>query len=340
MFFGYIYIFYYKYSIANFAESVGVIILKKSLSLIVPCYNEEHNVRDIYEEILKQEDELNKMDIDMEIIFVDDGSTDNTANEIEGLEELDDRVNAVVLSKNFGKESAMYAGLVESKGDYVGVIDADLQDPPSLLPQMLASVMSGKCDCVATRRVDRKGEPPIRSFFARKFYKIMNKFSDVDIVDGARDFRVMTREMTDAIISVSEKNRFSKGIFSWIGFKTEWLEFENIERAKGETKWSFFKLAVYAIDGITAFSTKPLAISSIIGFLFFLLSIILIILIILRTLIFGDPVTGWPSLACVIFFVSGIQLFCIGILGLYLSKNYIESKNRPIYIKRNKNKKK
>lgn len=274
------------------------------------------------------------MNVTTEIIFVDDGSSDGTAEKILELQNADPAVNLVELSRNFGKEAAMYAGLLETKGDLIAVMDVDLQDPPSMLPEMVSSVMSGEWDCVATRRVSRQGEPPIRSFFARSFYKIMNRLCDVKLVDGARDFRVMSREMTDAILEVSERNRFSKGIFAWVGFKTKWLEYENIERTAGKTKWSFFKLFVYAVDGLIAFSTKPLAIASFVGLLFCLISLLLIILIIIRKLAFGDPVDGWPSLACIIFFVSGIQLFCMGITGLYLSKTYAESKKRPIFIKR------
>lgn len=283
---------------------------------------------------MAQNKSLSEMNVRTEIIFVDDGSSDGTAEKIFELQNADPAVNLVELSRNFGKEAAMYAGLLEARGDLIAVMDVDLQDPPSLLPEMVSSVMSGEWDCAATRRVSRQGEPPIRSFFARSFYKIMNRLCDVKLVDGARDFRVMSREMTDAILEVSERNRFSKGIFAWVGFKTKWLEYENIERTAGKTKWSFFKLFVYAVDGLIAFSTKPLAIASFVGLLFCLISLLLIILIIIRKLAFGDPVDGWPSLACIIFFVSGIQLFCMGITGLYLSKTYAESKKRPIFIKR------
>lgn len=311
-----------------------VISLEYTLSLVVPCYNEEENILPFYKAVSAQNNLLSEMNVTTEIIFVDDGSSDGTAEKIFELQNADPAVKAVELSRNFGKEAAMYAGLLEARGDLIAVMDVDLQDPPSLLPEMVSSVMSGEWDCVATRRVSRQGEPPIRSFFARSFYKIMNRLCDVKLVDGARDFRVMNREMTDAILEVSERNRFSKGIFAWVGFKTKWLEYENIERTAGKTKWSFFKLFVYAVDGLIAFSTKPLAIASFIGLLFCLISLLLIILIIIRKLVFGDPVNGWPSLACIIFFVSGIQLFCMGITGLYLSKTYAESKKRPIFIKR------
>lgn len=308
--------------------------MKYLLSVVIPCYNEQDNVEAIYSEIKKQLAELEKLDCGLEYIFVDDGSEDKTAACILSLSKQDKQVKPVILSRNFGKESAMYAGLEEAKGDFVCVIDADLQDPPSLIPGMLADILSGEYDCVATRRVDRKGEPVIRSFFARQFYKIINKISDVKIVDGARDFRIMTREMTEAVLSVAERNRFSKGIFAWVGFRTKWVSFENTNRRKGETKWSFFKLVMYALDGITASSTRPLTLSAIIGLVFCIISLILIVLIIIRTLVFGDPVAGWPSQVCIMFFIAGIQLFCVGILGIYLSRTYIESKNRPIYIKR------
>lgn len=308
--------------------------MKYLLSVVVPCYNEQDNINDIYNELKKQSAVIENMDFDMEIIFVDDGSSDNTATIIQQIAEVDHSVNPIVFSRNFGKESALYAGLVESKGDFVSLIDADLQDPPSLIPEMLNAIMSGDYDCAATCRVTRKGEPPIRSLFAKLFYKVMNSISDVKLKDGARDFRIMTREMVDSVIEISERNRFSKGIFAWVGYKTKWFEYENIERNHGESKWSFFKLMIYAFDAITAFSTKPLVVSAIIGLVFFLLSFTLIVIIIVRTLVFGDPVNGWPSTICIIFFVSGVQLFCVGVLGIYLSKIYIETKNRPLYIKR------
>lgn len=302
--------------------------------MVVPCYNEEENIPLFYKAVTDQYEKLLELGVKTEIIFVDDGSSDKTVQKVYELQDIDSGVKLVELSRNFGKEAAMYAGLLEAAGDLTAIIDVDLQDPPSMLPEMAESVISGECDCVATRRVSRQGEPPIRSFFARCFYKIMNRLSDVQLMDGARDFRVMSREMTEAILAVSERNRFSKGIFAWVGFKTKWLEYENIERTAGKTKWSFFKLFVYAVDGIIAFSAKPLSITSFIGLLFCFISLLLIILIIVRKLIFGDPVSGWPSLACIIFFVAGIQLFCIGIVGLYVSKTYSESKRRPMFIKR------
>ncbi|MBD5115924.1 MAG: glycosyltransferase family 2 protein [Ruminococcaceae bacterium] len=309
-------------------------MLEHLLSLVVPCYNEEENIPLFYKAVTDQYEKLLELGVKTEIIFVDDGSSDKTVQKVYELQDIDSGVKLVELSRNFGKEAAMYAGLLEAAGDLTAIIDVDLQDPPSMLPEMAESVISGECDCVATRRVSRQGEPPIRSFFARCFYKIMNRLSDVQLMDGARDFRVMSREMTEAILAVSERNRFSKGIFAWVGFKTKWLEYENIERTAGKTKWSFFKLFVYAVDGIIAFSAKPLSITSFIGLLFCFISLLLIILIIVRKLIFGDPVSGWPSLACIIFFVAGIQLFCIGIVGLYVSKTYSESKRRPMFIKR------
>ena len=303
----------------------------KLLSIIVPCYNEEENVAFFYEELMKNRDFFEKEQLDLEIIYVDDGSKDQTVKEVKNLAKNDKRVHLVSFSRNFGKEAAIYAGLTHAKGDYVVMMDADLQDPPSLLPEMFSYLEKGY-DSVATRRVSRKGEPPIRSFFARMFYRIMNKISDTDIVDGARDYRLMTRRVVEAILSMGEYNRFSKGIFGWVGFETKWVEFENVERLRGETKWNFWKLFLYSIEGITAFSTAPLAISSFIGVLFCILAFVAIIFIIAKTLIFGDPVGGWPSLVCIIFLVSGVQLFCLGIVGQYLSKTYMEVKHRPIYL--------
>ena len=275
--------------------------------------------------------------VDFEFIFVNDGSCDKTLDAIKRLNKEDKRVKYLSFSRNFGKEAAMYAGLVSSKGDYVTLMDADLQDPPKLLEDMYRLITEDGFDCVGTRRVTRKGEPQIRSFFARMFYKLINKMSNVELVDGARDYRLMTRQMVDAILSLKEYKRFSKGLFSFVGFKTKWLEYENIERVAGETKWSFWKLFIYAVDGITAFSTAPLVISAVIGFIFCLLSFIMILVIIIRTLVYGDPVSGWPSQACIIFMVSGIQLFCLGIIGQYLANTYLETKNRPIYIVKESN---
>lgn len=299
---------------------------------IIPCYNEEENVPDIYEEILKNTEYFKAHDIELELLYVDDGSKDKTVAEVKKLMEKDERVHLVSFSRNFGKEAAIYAGLENSHGDYVALMDADLQDPPSLLPEMFDAILLGEYDSVATRRVTRKGEPPIRSLFARMFYKLMRKISKTEIVDGARDYRLMTRQMVDAIVSIKEYNRFSKGIFGWVGFKTKWLEFENVERRKGETKWSFWSLFKYSLEGIMGFSTAPLAMASVIGIFFTLIAFVAILFIIVKTLIFGDPTNGWPSMACIIIFVGGIQLFCVGIVGQYLSKVYLEVKNRPIYI--------
>ena len=301
----------------------------KKLSIVVPCYNEEEAIPFFYEEI----DKVSKsMKNDFEFIFVNDGSKDKTIDIVKELSKKDKRVKYVHFSRNFGKEAAMLAGLELSSGDYITIMDADLQDPPSLLPEMVRSIEEEGYDCIGTRRVTRKGEPPIRSFFARMFYKIINKMSKVEMVDGARDYRLMSRQMVDSILELGEYNRYSKGLFQFVGYNTKWLEYENVERVAGETKWSFWKLFLYAIEGIVAFSTAPLAISSIAGILFCIISFIMIIIIIAKTIIFGDPTAGWPSLVCIIFFVSGIQLFCLGIIGQYLSKTYLETKKRPIYI--------
>ena len=301
------------------------------LSVIVPCYNEEENVKYFYEELMQNKSFFEEKKLDVEIIYVDDGSKDQTVAEVKKLREKADNIHLISFSRNFGKEAGIYAGFQKAKGDYVVMMDADLQDPPSLLPEMFSYIEQGY-DSVATRRVSRKGEPPIRSFFARMFYKIMNKISQADIVDGARDYRLMTRQVVDSILSMCEYNRFSKGIFGWVGYKTKWLEYENIERVHGETKWNFWKLFLYSIEGITAFSTAPLAIASFIGVLFCVFAFVAIIFIIARTMIWGDPVGGWPSLVCIICLVSGVQLLCLGIVGQYLSKTYMEVKQRPIYL--------
>ena len=303
----------------------------KLLSVIVPCYNEEENIRDFYDELFRNSSFFEEKGINVELLYIDDGSKDKTLEEIRKLREQDERVHLLSFSRNFGKEAAIYAGLQKSKGDLVVLMDADLQDPPSLLPEMYGYIEQGY-DSVATRRVTRKGEPPIRSFFARMFYRLMNKISKTDIVDGARDYRLMTRQVADAILAMTEYNRFTKGIFGWVGYETKWIEYENIERRKGETKWSFWKLFLYSMEGITAFSTIPLTVSAVMGALFCALAFIFVIVIIVRTLIFGDPTSGWPSLVCIILFVSGVQLFCLGIVGQYLSKTYMEVKRRPIYL--------
>ena len=304
--------------------------MKKKISVIVSCYNEEESLPLFYEEMRRVMDEMAQNDF--ELIFVNDGSKDKTLEEIKALRNKDKRVRYISFSRNFGKEAAMKAGLDYSTGDYVTLMDADLQDPPKMLPEMLNILEKEHYDCVGTRRVTRKGEPVIRSFFARKFYKIINKMSKVEMVDGARDYRLMTRQMVEAIKSCEEYNRYSKGLWSFVGFKTKWLEFENVQRVAGETKWSFWKLFRYAIEGITAFSTTPLIFASVLGIIFCVISFLAIIFIIVRTLIYGDPTSGWPSLVCIIVFVSGIQLFSIGVIGQYLSKTYLEVKNRPIYI--------
>ena len=301
------------------------------LSVIVPCYNEEENVPYFYEELMKLTPFFEEKKLDLELIYVDDGSKDGTVIEVKKLNEKDDRVKLVSFSRNFGKEAAIYAGFSKSKGDYVVMMDADLQDPPSLLPKMFRYIEEGY-DSVATRRVSRKGEPVIRSFFARLFYKLINKISKTDIVDGARDYRLMTRQVVDAILSIGEYNRFSKGIFGWVGFNTKWVEYENVERTKGETKWSFWGLFLYSIEGIIAFSTAPLAFASIMGVLFCVIAFVIIITIIVRSLFWQDPTSGWPSLVCIISMVSGVQLLCLGILGQYMSKTYLEVKHRPIYL--------
>ena len=300
------------------------------LSLVVPAYNEEEALPIFYEEVMKVEKEL--QGVELEFVFVDDGSLDKTLEVLRVLNENDGRVHYVSFSRNFGKEAAIYAGLENATGDYVAILDADLQDPPALLPEMLRIVTEEDYECVGTRRVDRKGEPPIRSWFARQFYKIMNKISSTDIVDGARDFQLMSRKVVNAILSMGEYNRFSKGIFGWVGFKRKWLEYENIERAAGETKWSFWGLFIYALDGIVAFSTAPLVIASIMGMLFCLAAFAFILIIIWRTLMFGDPTPGWPSMICILLLVSGVQLLCIGILGQYVAKTYLETKRRPLYL--------
>lgn len=301
----------------------------EKLTLIVPVYNEQETLDLFYNET---ERVLKDIDIMIEYLFIDDGSKDNSLNIIHKLADKDERIHYVSFSRNFGKEAAIYAGLKNAVGDYITILDADLQDPPSLIPEMLQSVIEEGYDCIGTRRVNRKGEPPIRSFFARIFYKLINKISKTEIVDGARDFQLMNKKVVKAILSMSEYNRFSKGIFGWVGFRKKWIEYENIERAAGETKWSFWKLFLYAVDGIVAFSTMPLVLSSFLGILFCIIAFVMILLIITKTLIFGDPTSGWPSLVCIIMLVSGVQLFCIGILGQYLSKTYLETKKRPIYL--------
>lgn len=307
------------------------------ISLIIPCYNEEAALPFIYKELVLVSSQLK--DYEFEYLFVNDGSSDRTLSILKELAASDPRVNYYSFSRNFGKEAAMFAGFCNAGGDYVAVMDADLQDPPSLLPQMLEILQTGEYDSVATRRVSRDGEPKIRSFFARSFYKIINKISDADIVDGARDFRLMKREMVDAIVAMNEYNRFSKGIFGWIGFRTYWLPYKNVERVAGETKWSFWGLLKYAVDGIINFSQVPLSLASYGGVFLTFISFLAIIFVVVRRLIFGDPVSGWASLVCIITFIGGVQLFCMGIIGQYLSKTYLEAKRRPHFIISETNKK-
>ena len=305
------------------------------LSIVVPCYNEQEALPYFYKEICRVAEEMKASHgAEFEFIFVDDGSKDNTLAIARQLHGQDARVRYISFSRNFGKEAGILAGLEAAKGDYVAMMDADLQDPPALLPRMLDALLEEDYDCAATRRTNRKGEPPIRSFFARMFYKIINRLSDADIVDGARDYRLMRRRMVDAILALPEYNRFSKGIFGWVGFKTKWLEYVNVERVAGETKWSFWKLFLYSLEGIVAFTTAPLALASLMGIAFCALAFVMIVFIIVRTLLFGDPTSGWPSLVCIIFLCSGVQLFCMGVLGQYLAKTYMEVKRRPVYIVR------
>lgn len=303
----------------------------KTLSIIVPCYNEEESVPLFYAETLKQERYFHEKGVEFEFVFVNDGSRDKTVEQVKLLHEKDERVHLVSFSRNFGKEAAIVAGFEKATGEIVVLMDADLQDPPALLPEMYENIENGY-DSVATRRVDRKGEPPIRSWFARRFYGLMRKISKTDIVDGARDYRMMTRQVVDAILSMREYNRFSKGIFGWVGFDTKWLEYENIQRAAGETKWSFWKLFLYSLDGIMAFSTVPLSIASFLGILFCIIAFVFLIFIFIRALAFGDNVAGWPSTVCIITLLGGLQLLCLGIMGQYLSKLYLEVKDRPKYL--------
>ena len=303
------------------------------ISIITPCYNEEAALPYFLQEIRKVANNMSTtFQLDFEILFINDGSRDKTLQILRQAAQEDKRIRYISFARNFGKEAAMYAGFQNCTGDYAAVMDADMQDPPSLLPEMYQALQSGEYDSVATRRVTRKGEPPIRSFFARCFYKLINRISDADIVDGARDFRLMTRQMVDAILSMTEYNRFSKGIFGWVGFRTKWLPYENVERVAGETKWSFWKLFLYSLEGITAFSTAPLAIASIAGILLCIVALLFVCVVLVKTLAFGDAVGGWPSMMCVILFLGGVQLFCMGILGQYLAKTYLETKKRPIYI--------
>lgn len=306
----------------------------KLVSIVVPCYNEQEVLPMFYDEITKTSAQMSEQypELEFEFVFINDGSKDKTLEILRSLADKDKRVRYISFSRNFGKESGMYAGLQNAKGDYVVVMDADLQHPPSFLPQMYSYVRDGEYDCATTRRVSRAGESKIRSWFARKFYKIMNKISQTEIVDGAQDFRFMTRQMVDAILDMSEYNRFSKGIFSWVGFSTRYIEYENVERPAGTSSWSFWGLFKYSLEGIMAFSTAPLAISSLLGIVSCIIAFILMLITVIKTIAFGEDVAGYPTTICVIFLLSGLQLFCTGILGQYLSKTYLETKRRPIYI--------
>lgn len=304
--------------------------MKATITLIVPCYNEEESLPLFYRAVCEVAREIPEYEVTM--LFVNDGSKDGTLGIMRELAGKDKRVRYLSFSRNFGKEAAMYAGFCNARGDYIAVMDADMQDPPSLLPEMIRLIETGEYDSVATRRVTREGEPPIRSFFARMFYRLINRISDADVVDGARDFRLMKREMVEAIVSMCEYNRFSKGIFGWIGFRTYWLPYKNVERVAGETKWNFWSLFKYSIDGIINFSQAPLSIASISGLVFTFIAFLMIIFVAVRKLLFGDPVAGWASTICVILFIGGIQLLCMGIIGQYLAKTYLEVKRRPHYI--------
>lgn len=302
------------------------------ITIVVPCYNEEQALPLFYQEITRVAQEM--APVDFEFLFVDDGSKDNTLPVLRSLAEADKQVRFLSFSRNFGKEAGMLAGLQHAKGDFVALMDADLQDPPSLLPELYHAVTQEGYDCAATRRTTRQGEPPIRSFFARQFYRLINRISDADIVDGARDYRLMRRSVVNAILSLGEYNRFSKGIFGWVGFKTKWVPYENVERVAGETKWSFWKLFRYSLEGIVGFSTVPLAMASVLGVVLCLAAAVAILVIVVKTLLFGDPVGGWPSMMCAILFLGGVQLLSIGILGQYLAKTYLETKKRPVYLVR------
>ena len=304
--------------------------MMEKISVIVPCYNEEEVLPLFYQEVTRVAGLMGGYAF--EFLFVDDGSRDGTMKVVKELAAKDERVKYVSFSRNFGKEAAMYAGFTHASGDYVAVMDADLQDPPALLPEMMEAIKNEGYDSVATRRVTRKGEPPIRSFFARCFYKLMRRISKTEMVDGARDYRLMTRQFVNSLLELGEYNRFSKGLYGWVGYRTKWLEYENVERAAGETKWSFWKLLLYSIEGIVAFSAAPLAIAAVSGIICCVLAFLFILFIVGRTLMFGDPVAGWPSLVCIILLIGGLQLLSIGILGEYLAKTYLEVKNRPIFI--------
>lgn len=309
----------------------------KQISILVPCYNEEENIRPFWEEIRRVFREFFSEHYTLELLYIDDGSRDGTLERIRELAEEDPDVKYLSFSRNFGKEAALYAGLEHASGDYVVVMDVDLQDPPSLLPEMAEALESGEYDVAATRREDRKGEPPVRSFFARLFYRLIRKISDVDIVDGARDFRLMTRQYVESLLELKEYNRFSKGLFGWVGYRVKWIAYENIKREKGSTKWSFWKLFLYSIDGIVAFSVVPAVMAAAFGAVFCVAAFLFLFVVFVRAMIYGDPVAGWPSLVCIILFVSGIQFFFMGVLGEYMAKTYMEVKRRPVYLCRESN---
>lgn len=319
---------YSEYNVSSLYFGGGK--MDKLISIVIPCYNEEKTIDIICEAIQKTMEKVN--DFKYELLLINDGSSDHTLKKMQELAKKDMGIKYYSFSRNFGKEAAIYAGLCNAKGDYVVTMDADMQDPPELLPEMLSVLETEPYDSVATRRVSRTGEPVIRSAFARMFYKLINRISDAEIVDGARDYRLMKREMVESVLALTEYNRFSKGIFAWVGYRTKWIEYENVKRVDGETKWSFWKLLKYSIDGIVNFSNVPLMISSYLGIVMTFVSFLAIVFIIVRKMIFGDPVSGWPSLACIITFVGGIQLFCMGIMGQYLSKTYMEVKKRPHYV--------
>ena len=305
----------------------------ETISIIIPCYNEEEAIPVYYETMVRQMNEMEEQQkVQFELIFVDDGSKDHSLFEMRRLAQKDMRCRYLSFSRNFGKEAAMYAGLQAAKGDYVTVMDVDLQDPPFLLPKMYAMLQSGTCDCVAARRSSREGEGKIKSFLSNAFYSVINRLSKTEIVSGARDYRLMSRKMTDAVLSMAEYNRFSKGIFSWVGFKTKWIDYKNVERVAGTTKWIFWGLLKYSIEGIVGFSTAPLLMAAGLGLAFCVLAFVGIIIVVVRALMFGDPTSGWPSLVCIILLCSGVQLLCTGIAGEYLAKTYLETKHRPIYI--------
>ncbi|MCJ0523014.1 glycosyltransferase family 2 protein [Enterococcus cecorum] len=308
----------------------------KKISIVIPCYNEEETIAIIYKELVQVDRKL--QDFYFEYIFINDGSTDDTLLKLRQLSKKQN-VHYLSFSRNFGKEAALYAGLKETNGDYVTVMDADLQDPPELLIEMVRILEQGEYDCVGTRRINRRGEPSIRSWFARKFYQLINHIGEVEMVDGARDFRLMTRQMVDSVLELSEYNRFSKGLFAWVGYNTKYLEYENRERVAGQTSWSFWSLFKYSIDGIVNFSEAPLNLASFVGAFSCFASIIAMIFIVVKTLIFKDPTSGWPSLVCIILFIGGIQLLCLGIVGKYISKIFLETKKRPIYIVKERDKK-